>query len=80
MAVYSQKKIRETVASKKTRSGERAGTFELLTSRRLRRHRMTDKRKKNGVQMRGGPACASAQLVKKSTSNLCVPACCSCAM
>lgn len=55
-AVYSHKKTRPTVASKKRRSGERAGTFELVTSRRLRRQRMKETRKKKGVHTLGAPA------------------------
>jgi hypothetical protein len=54
--VYSHKKIRPQTARIKSRSGERAGTFEFCVSRRLSLHTTKETRKKDGAQMVGSPA------------------------
>ena len=74
--VCSHKKMRPTVASTKRRSGERAGTFESLTSRRLNRQRMKEMRKKKGVQTMGAPADHEKLHTSARPVSLVVDSCC----
>lgn len=54
--VYSQSIIRHVTATRKSRSGLRAGTLEFPTSRRLNLQTMKESRKNPGAQKKGGPA------------------------